>query len=127
MRTKRNTGKQMLLKMAARGCRKPAAYTKEYDLLYRWIKNCHAFRERLAAIRPDWLVKTRDPNYVIAKSRNTGERLRQTILELAEIGEPRPKSRTPEGTALYFLRKRDPEFNNTIRALRPDWFTRVTK
>ncbi len=126
-RIRRNTGKAMLLKMAVKGLKKPSAYTKEYELLYRWLRICPVFRTKMAQVRPDWIPQKRLLGGILKPSRNTGEMARVDILDMADAGMMKPHYNSKEGRALYYLCRRNPDFNTHIRALRPDWFKNATK
>jgi hypothetical protein len=47
---------------------------------------------------------------------------RKKIIQMAKSGKPRPSCKTKEGMSLYSYINRSPNFNKTIRKLRPDWF-----
>jgi hypothetical protein len=120
-----NQKKQRLLEMAKNGESRPN--NKKHILggvlsLYTNSKSEYYdqnFYKKVKAIRPDWFVSISD----VANEK------KQLLLEIAMNGDPRPSQRTHElGTVLSSYTNNsnntsyDLDFDQQIRALRPDWF-----
>lgn len=122
------TGKKNLkayfINAAQKGQPKPNAGTNEYAALYRYIKTNPEFKAKLESINPDWLPKDRmlSGKLGLKDNRHTGEKHKEDLIILAELGQNRPKSLSTLGRAFYFLCRKDPEFKAKIKAIRPEWF-----
>jgi chorismate mutase len=82
----------------------------------------------IRSLRPDWFVKNEKQRYPSAQSLMVRDK-KVELLRMARDGEPRPlKKKTSIGAALSNYTNAtevfDPEFNELIRQLRPDWFSR---
>lgn len=73
------------------------------------------FHDKLKKIRPDWFIKSSDSK-------------KQKLIEMAKNGSDKPKTKEVLGAALSRYTNEcdkntfDPEFNDLIRKLCPDWF-----
>lgn len=127
--------KQKLLEMAAAGLRKPTISSKDPEItrLARLLQSYYLkgstsydeeFCKKLMGVRKDWLEKDD-----IASS------YKQKLILLAKSGVPRPSkyNTSREETLLSRALSRytitssgtyDKSFDEEIRSLRPDWFTR---
>lgn len=114
MRANRKSVKLLLLEMACKGRPRPHAATNLYAALHWHLKTNHAFRSRMMEVRPDWIPVSRDAAAPIKTTRHTGTKYRQTIEEMALMGEDRPKATTPEGRALYHLCRTNADFKAWI-------------
>ena len=114
--------KKKLLEMAQAGKSRPAQRTKLGPLLtsYTHKKQSHKsydpdFDQTIRKLAPLWFANTAD-----------AKKLR--LLKIAQAGEPRPSSRkTKLGIVMtsYVAKSSstyDPDFDQTIRELAPDWF-----
>lgn len=114
--------KQQLLEMAHNGEPRP---NKKHPLgnVLGFYTNPNSksydaeFDKQIRNLRPDWFVSPSDGV----------NQKKQQILEMARNGEPRPSKKHPLGKVLgcYINPNNsmyDPEFDEQIRKLRPDWF-----
>lgn len=113
-----------LQKMAKRGEPRPSQKTPIGRSLSQYTSPSSTaykkeFHREMKRIRPDWFVSQKE---------KTQEK-KKILLDMARKGLPRPShDKTRLGQALSnYTRKSshvyDPEFDKTIRTLRPDWFT----
>jgi hypothetical protein len=111
--------KKELLDMARKGDPKPnwktvlgqafGKYTTETSVLYDLV-----FTKNMRKIKPDWLL----PRHM-----QIANQKKQTLLEMAKRGDPRPiQKKHPLGGCLSNYTRNDPVFNKKIRKNRPDWF-----
>jgi hypothetical protein len=113
--------KQLLIDMAKSGAKRPnskttkegcalSSYTNKSSDLY-----CEKFDKTIRKLRPDWFE-------------STSQIMKQKLINMAKRGEPRPNClKTKEGRALTKYTNKSqstycPNFDKTIRKLRPDWF-----
>ena len=113
--------KQKLIEMAKSGVKKPSRRkTKEGQVLSNYTREssptyCPEFDKTIRKLRPDWFE-------------STSQIMKLKLIEMAKSGEKRPNNKkTKEGNALscYTIKSSNvycPEFDKTIRKLRPDWF-----
>jgi hypothetical protein len=115
--------KQRLREMAINGEPRPSQKTKIGRSLTQYTSPANTsydreFHEEMKGLRPDWFVSQ---TQVATEKKNE-------LLRMARAGEPRPShDKTRIGQALSNYTRRnspayDPEFDKTIRSLRPDWF-----
>ena len=115
-----NQKKQVLLEMAKKGEPKPHIKTPLGRFLSsQTIKSSHSYNPsfdgQIKKINPDWFVTEK----VNSK--------KQTLLEMARRGEPRPLFETSLGRALLLYTRKDPKFNKDIKKVRPDWLVTQTE
>lgn len=113
--------RRYLITRAVAGLSRPRAKTRIYYTFYELLRKDPEFREIIIKYAPSWSVSCRSKTSR-KPIRNTGEKHRNTLLTMAEIGVPRPKMESAEGQALRHLMNRDIEFANNLRTARPDWF-----
>ena len=112
--------KHKLIEIAKRGEPRPSQATKEGKCLSNYtVKNsncyCPKFDKTIRKLRPDWFE-------------STSQVMKQKLIEMAKSGVKKPSRRkTKEGQVLSNYTRESsptycPEFDKTIRKLRPDWF-----
>lgn len=115
--------RRKLREMAERGDPRPSQKTPLGRALSQYTSPASTsykedFHRDMKRIRPDWFTSQKE---------RAADKKRQ-LLDMARKGLPRPShDRTRLGQALSnYTRKSsqvyDPEFDRTIRAIRPDWF-----
>jgi hypothetical protein len=117
--------KQKLIAMAKSGAKKPhykktkegiglGNYTGKLSLVYDPV-----FDKTIKKLRPDWFV-------------STAKTMRKRLIAIAKSGAKKPQDKTKEGRALRHYTSKSsgsycPEFDKTIKKLRPDWFVSAAK
>jgi len=117
-----NQKKQELIRMANNGEAKPSQKTKIGQSLVSYTKKSSqihdpVFSKLIRDLRPDWFLSQK-------KAIN---QKKQKLIQIARNDEAKPSQKTKEGITLsrYTNKLRSsycPNFNKTIRKLRPDWF-----
>jgi hypothetical protein len=115
--------KQKLIAIAKSGAKRPNQKTKEGQALSSYTSKpsdcyCLEFDKTIRKLRPDWFE-------------STSLIMKQKLISIAKSGAKRPCRKTKEGGALsnYICKSTYsccPEFDKTIRKLRPDWFKKRT-
>lgn len=108
-----NKNKNKLLQMAKSGKSRPKFSTILGKLLSEQTtkkdnKN-NKFSKTIRKLRPDWFIT----NSQITK---------QKLLLMAKNGAKRPNQKTHLGMLMYSYFRRDLEFKNKIKKIRPEWF-----
>jgi superfamily II DNA or RNA helicase len=117
--------KNVLLELAKSGSPKPSQYSKDPETkrlgqaLRSYISQTEGtfdpqFTEEIKALRPDWF-------------KDTAQLKKNTLLELAKSGGPKPFWKSSLGKVLNNYTGQthgtfDLQFTEEIKALRPDWF-----